>query len=98
MINSQIGTSARSIYGYKADVWALGVILYEMTFGVRPLQGLGGNATKLGFLGRLQSNIRIPAHSDKQLRDILQRCLRADPRRRPTIEQVLNHPYLTRAR
>ena len=98
MINSRVGETARSRYGYKADVWALGVILFEMAFGFRPLQALGGNQTKITFLGRLRRDIRIPDHPDKQLRDVLKRCLRSDSHRRPTIEQVLNHPFLTRAR
>ncbi|CAF0738789.1 unnamed protein product [Rotaria sordida] len=94
MVNSRIGLSSKSKYGYKADIWALGVILYEMAFGVRPLHGLGSNATKLSFLGQLQRNISIPNHPDKNLRDILKRCLRSNPRRRPNIEQLLNHRYL----
>lgn len=98
MINTRVGSSARSRYGYKADVWALGVILFEMAFGFRPLQGLGGNQTKITFLGKLQRDIQIPNHPNKQLRDILKQCLRSDPRRRISIEQLLNHPFLTRAR
>ncbi len=98
MVNSRVGSSARSRYGYKADIWALGVILFEMAFGFRPLQALGGNQTKITFLGRLQRDIRIPDHPDRQLRDILKRCLRSNPRQRPTIEQLINHPFLTRTR
>ncbi|CAF1162860.1 unnamed protein product [Rotaria sp. Silwood1] len=95
MINSRVGVSAQSKFGYKADVWALGIILFEMAFGYRPLHGLGGNQTKLRFLGRLQRDISIPDHPDKNLRDILKRCLRSNHRRRPTTEQLLNHRYLS---
>ena len=69
-----------------------------MSFGFRPLQDLGGNRTKLRFLGGLQRDMPIPDHPDKQLRDLLKRCLRFNHRRRPSIEQILNHPFLTRAR
>ena len=96
MINSRVGRSSQTMYGYKADVWALGVILFEMVFGFRPLQGLGDKESKISFLGQIQADIPIPAHPDKQLRDILKQCLRSNPRRRPTIEQVLNHSFLTR--
>lgn len=98
MINTRVGSSSRSRYGYKADVWALGVILFEMAFGFRPLQSLGSNQTKIAFLGRLQRDIRVPNHPDKQLRDLLKKCLRSDHRQRASIEELLNHPFLTRAR
>jgi serine/threonine protein kinase len=98
MINSRVGSSARSRYGYKADIWALGVILYEMAFGFRPLHALGGMRTKISFLGHLRQDIYIPDHPDKQLRDILKLCLRSNHHRRPSIEQLLNHPFLRRSR
>jgi len=98
MVNSRVGSSSQSRYGYKADIWALGVILFEMVFGYRPLQSLGGNQTKISFLGQLQRDIHIPDHPDKQLRDILKRCLRSNHHRRPNIQQVLNHPFLAQAR
>ena len=98
MVDFSHGTSGRSKYGYKADVWALGVILYEMAFGYRPLEEIGSNRTKLRYLGQLKQGIRIPNHPDKQLRDVLKRCLRCNHRRRPTVEQLLSHPYLSRVR
>ncbi|UJR28589.1 hypothetical protein I4U23_009822 [Adineta vaga] len=85
-------------FGYKADIWALGVILFEMAFGYRPLQVLGSSERKINFLGQLHRDIEIPEHPDKDLRDILRRCLRSNHRRRPNSEQLLNHPFLTRSR
>ncbi|CAF5101333.1 unnamed protein product, partial [Rotaria magnacalcarata] len=46
MVSSRVGSSSRSKCGYKADIWALGVILFEMAFGYRPLQGLSSNSEK----------------------------------------------------
>lgn len=97
-MKTRVGNSSQSRAGYKNDVWGLGIILYEMAFGFRPLQALPNNSAKLSFLGRLRGDITIPQHPDKQLRDVLRRCLRSNPRRRLTAEQVLKHPYLTRGR
>ncbi|CAF0987763.1 unnamed protein product [Rotaria sp. Silwood1] len=94
MVSSRLGFGRQSKCGYKADVWALGVILFEMTFGHRPLQRMNGNDEKLRFLGRLRRDIPIPKHPDKDLRDVLRRCLRTNKRRRASVEQILEHPYL----
>ena len=94
MINSRIGTSDQSKYGYKADIWALGVILFEMTFGFRPLQVLGDSQIKLRFLEHLCRDINIPDYPDKYLRDILQRCLCSNHCQRADIEELINHPFL----
>ena len=97
MVNSRVGSSAYSKCGYKSDVWALGVILFEMAFGFRPLALLRNNEAKLRFLGRLRRDMTIPSHPDKHLRAVLKGCLRSDPRRRFSIDQVLNHPFLQKA-
>ncbi|CAF1330932.1 unnamed protein product [Rotaria magnacalcarata] len=94
MVSSRVGSSSRSKCGYKADIWALGVILFEMAFGYRPLQGLSSNSEKLRFLGYLHRDIKIPKHPNKNLRKVLQGCLRANPRRRFTIEEVFDHSYV----
>ncbi|CAF3122344.1 unnamed protein product, partial [Rotaria sp. Silwood2] len=49
MVKSRLGLGTHSKCGYKADVWALGVILFEMAFGFRPLQRMRTNEEKLGF-------------------------------------------------
>ena len=95
MIHSRIGRGNQTVYGYKADIWALGIILFEMAFGFRPLQHLNGKETKLEFLAQLRDDIPIPDHPDKQLRKVLQQCLHSDPDARPSAEKLLKHRFLT---
>ena len=95
MVNSRVPGSGLSRIGYKSDVWALGVILFEMTYGFRPLQAFPNNEAKLIFLDRLKRDLKIPKHPNKNLSDVLRRCLRTNERKRASIEDILKHPYLT---
>lgn len=94
MVSSRIGSSRYSKCGFKSDVWALGVILFEMTFGFRPLRALPDQQSKLRFLARLKRDLPIPKHHDKKLSSVLKGCLRYNPRKRFDIEQVFDHPFL----
>ncbi|CAF1197196.1 unnamed protein product [Rotaria sordida] len=96
MVCSGSGFGSHSRCGYSADVWALGVILFEMTYGYRPLQKMRDNTAKFKFLNRLrQREIPIPRHPDMNLRNVLGRCLTSNRRRRLTVQQLLKHPYFT---
>ncbi|KAI0194568.1 putative serine/threonine protein kinase [Astrocystis sublimbata] len=81
-------------YGTEVDIWAFGSMVYEIASGLPP---------------NVRSNVRIPQFGE-YLRDHLPRltgdqysedlqslvafCLEDDPSRRPSIEQIQQHPYL----
>jgi WD40 repeat protein len=62
----------------RADVWAFGVILFEMLTGARPFEGATVSDTLAAVLTREPDWSRIPA----AMRPLVQRCLTADPSRR----------------
>jgi serine/threonine protein kinase len=62
----------------RADVWAFGVILFEMLTGARPFEGATVSDTLAAVLTREPDWSRIPA----TMRPLVQRCLTADPSRR----------------
>ena len=66
----------------RADIWAFGVVLYEMVTGRRAFEG--ANATDiLGAVLRLEPNWEVlPLELPSALRRILGRCLEKDPGRR----------------
>lgn len=84
-----------------ADVWALGVLMFEMLTGKRPYDHLKGEgAATTQVLVNLAKAIRSPDSvpvaqalealaAPAELRRLITRCLRKDPADRPTAEQVV---------
>jgi Tol biopolymer transport system component len=64
----------------RSDVWALGVVLYEMTAGARPFQGQTGFELSSAILN--QAPPPLPAKVPLELRAVIERCLEKEPSRR----------------
>jgi len=64
----------------RSDIWALGVVLYEMTGGVRPFQGQTGFELSSAILNQAPPPLssQVPA----ELRVVIERCLEKDANRR----------------
>ncbi|KAI0983615.1 hypothetical protein GJ496_009451 [Pomphorhynchus laevis] len=83
------------IFSQKCDVWALGCILFEMTFGKSYLDRLqyAFSIDKQNFIINAMNKLSIPMTKDEDLYDLIYRCLQLNPQNRPCIEQVLAHRY-----
>lgn len=80
-------------YGYKSDVWALGVLLYEMCtfkppFDAKSLHALGMKIVsgKYAPIGGSYSN---------DMRQLVARLLQVDQNKRPEIREILKYPYVS---
>ena len=66
----------------RADVWAFGVVLYEMLTGQRLFSGEDVSHTLAFILTKDVDWSALPTHVPDTLRRVLRRCLERDPRQR----------------
>ncbi|KAL9180269.1 hypothetical protein ACHAXT_008239 [Thalassiosira profunda] len=80
------------VLDYSYDIWSLGMMLYELSTGQPYFQKLAPTAvTKLLCADTFE--VDVSAVPDPKLRDLIDKCLALEPRKRPDITGFLLHPY-----
>lgn len=66
----------------RADIWAFGVVLYEMLTGRRAFEGDDVSETLAAVLTRDPDLAAVPASTPASIVSLMRRCLERDPKRR----------------
>jgi serine/threonine protein kinase len=80
--------------GYFADIWALGISLYCMVYLKLPFF----DHSMVGLINAIESkeHLHYPKQREisKDLKDIIDRMLEKDPKKRITLKEIKAHPFL----
>ncbi|KAI9068834.1 kinase-like protein [Trametes sanguinea] len=82
-------------YSYEVDVWSFAVTLYEMLHGKLPFgyDRVDGATTNELITRTFVVPVEIDSDMDADAADLLQAMLAKDPLKRPTWDQIKEHPW-----
>ena len=82
-------------YDDKIDIWAVGILSYELLTGSAPFTGQTENDTYSNIQNLdLQSNSVYKERVSPQAKDFVSRILVTDPKKRLSLQDMLEHEWL----
>ena len=94
-----IDSKLSEIENKKVDIWAVGVLAYELFFGKRPFEGYSlEEISEMYDIGTYKINLRFNKGKNKEISKeffhFLNKCLQKNPKKRANIYELLNSDFL----
>ncbi|TIC24828.1 hypothetical protein E3Q11_03552 [Wallemia mellicola] len=82
------------------DVWSFGCVLLELCTGRKPWHGLDNEWAIMFHIGVSGQPPQLPSTNElSELGiDFIRQCLIIDPKKRPTVDELLEHPWIEKFR
>lgn len=81
-------------YDTKADIWSLGITAIEIACGAPPLNRIHPMRALVLIPSRPPPTLPNPGDFSENFNDFIAKCLTKDPSKRPSAEELLNHPFI----
>jgi hypothetical protein len=84
----------KSSYGLKADLWALGILLYELIHGLHPFYDANTEIMYDNILND-ECKVEFPSHYDSAAKDLTEKLLKREASERIDAKEALAHPFFS---
>lgn len=78
-------------HSFEVDVWSIGVILSTLLTGTPPFET---QQVKTTYKKIKDVDFALPDYVSDDARDLIQKILVLDPKKRLTVSEIRNHPYI----
>lgn len=84
-------------YSFSADIWSLGIVLYELATGEFPFPKTSSFPVLFDYLCNQPEPRLDPSRFSPELQNLVAVCLQRNPAQRPSAVDLLSHPFLSEA-
>ncbi|XP_063902105.1 STE20/SPS1-related proline-alanine-rich protein kinase-like isoform X2 [Zophobas morio] len=87
-------------YNHKADIWSFGITAIELATGRAPYSHLPAAKVMIAVLNNPSPTLEVKGSSgySKSFKKMIDECLRKDPTKRPTADELLKHDFFKKAK